>query len=74
MMGDPPFVSLWRAGGVVYYFLLFTLESNRKHRTIKRGDLDVLFGDVLHHISLSSSTHTHPFEEREKSALKNESK
>jgi len=34
----------------------------------------VLFGDVLHHISLSSSTHTHPFEEREKPALKNESK
>ena len=34
----------------------------------------MLFGDVLHHISLSSSTHTHPFEEREKSALKNESK
>src|SRR3954471_13972145 len=74
-MGDPPpFVSFWRAGGVVFFFFFFTFESNRKHRTINRGDLFVLFGDVLHHICLSSSTHTHPFEEREKTTLKNESK
>ena len=73
-MCDPPFVSEVKSRCFHCFSLLFLFESSRKHHIIKSGDLDALFGDVLHHIHIVISSATHPFKERQKFIMENKLK
>jgi hypothetical protein len=42
----PPFIKAEKCESFPFIPLIFMFEINRKHRAIKRGDLDELHGDV----------------------------